>query len=135
MHVRRCSLLVLALVLTSCVGTPSPPWEDGNVNAPRSNRNLLVRAELADFSGESAREVIQKLRPSWLRAVRGASIVAGRVYARIMVDETSRRDLDELNSLYSDDIESMRYLSAADATTKYGTGYSGGAIEITSRGR
>jgi hypothetical protein len=30
-------------------------------------------------------------------------------------------------------IETMRYLSAPDATTKYGTGFPGGAIEVTTR--
>jgi len=30
-------------------------------------------------------------------------------------------------------IETMRYLSAADATTKYGTGFPGGVIEVTTR--
>jgi len=30
-------------------------------------------------------------------------------------------------------IETMRLLSAPDATTKYGTGYPGGVIEVTTR--
>ena len=30
---------------------------------------------------------------------------------------------------------SLRFLRASDATTKYGTGFAGGAIEVTSRGR
>jgi hypothetical protein len=34
----------------------------------------------------------------------------------------------------ANDIESTRYFSASDATTKWGTGYTGGAIEVTTRG-
>lgn len=135
MHPRRYSLLVLALVLTSCSRTPSPFGQGGaTANAPRGNANLIVRGELDAFSGQSAREVIERLRPSWLRPGRG-SLGAGSVYARAIIDETSRRDLDELNLLYSANIEYIRYLSAANATTKYGTGYFGGAIEVTTRGR
>jgi len=33
----------------------------------------------------------------------------------------------------TDDIETMRYLSASDATIRYGTGYIGGVIEVTMR--
>ena len=135
MHVRRYSLFVLALVLTACSSTPSPIGEGGaTVNPPRGSANLIGRGELDAFPGQSARQVVERLRPSWLRPGRG-SLGAGSVYARVIIDETSRRDLDELNLLYSSNIEYMRYLSAANATTKYGTGYFGGAIEVTTRGR
>jgi hypothetical protein len=33
----------------------------------------------------------------------------------------------------ADNIETMRYLSPSDATTRYGTGYAGGVIEVTLR--
>ena len=123
-------LFALALILTSCSGTPSPFGERASANAPRGNRDLIVRAELDVFASQSAREVVERLHPNWLRA-RG---VSGGV--RVVVDGTSRGGLQELYFLNSADIESMRHLSAADATTKYGTGYWGGVIEVrTIRGR
>ena len=123
-------LFALALILTSCSSTPSPFGERASANAPRGNRDLIVRAELDVFASQSAREVVERLHPNWLRA-RG---VSGGV--RVVVDGTSRGGLQELYFLNSADIESMRHLSAADATTKYGTGYWGGVIEVrTIRGR
>jgi hypothetical protein len=50
-----------------------------------------------------------------------------------VVDGSSRGELDALRQLSIGNIETMRYLSAADATTKYGTGYPGGVIEVTTR--
>ena len=128
---RRCSLFALTLTLTSCSSTPSPFGERASANAPRGNSNLIVRAELDAFPGRSAREVIERLHPNWLRA-RGVRS-AGPSYARVVVDGMSRFNLQELNRLNSDNIESMRRLSAADATTKYGTGFLGGAIEVATR--
>jgi len=50
-----------------------------------------------------------------------------------MVDGTIRRVLADLYGMSTNNIETMRYLSASDATTKYGTGYAGGVIEVTLR--
>ena len=44
-----------------------------------------------------------------------------------------RETLAHLHRMSIDDIETMRYLSSSDATTKYGTGYVGGVIEVTTR--
>ena len=129
LDLRLCSLFALALILTSCSRTPSPFAERAGANAPRGNRDLIVRAEMDVFAGQSAREVVERLHPNWLHA-RGVSRGIG-----VVVDGTSRHDLQELNFLNSADIESMRHLSAADAFTKYGTGYWGGVIEVTSRSR
>ena len=123
-------LFALALILTSCISTPSPLGERDSANAPRGHRDLIIRAELDTFPGQSAREVVERLHPNWLLA-RGVSLGAGPSYARVVVDGTSRGHIQELNFLNSADIESMRHLSAADATTKYGTGYLGGVIEVT----
>ena len=79
--------------------------------------------------------MIQALRPLWLRS-RERSISAGRLYARVVVDGAIRGEVDELYRLSADSIEDIRYLTAGDATTKYGTGYAAGVIEVrTRRGR
>ena len=50
-----------------------------------------------------------------------------------MIDGTVRSELNELRLMSAENIETMRYLSASDATTRYGTGYIGGLIEVTTR--
>ena len=42
---------------------------------------------------------------------------------------------DALRSLSVADIQEMQYLSAADATMRFGTNFVGGAIVVTSRSR
>ena len=52
-----------------------------------------------------------------------------------MIDGSVRRNINDLARMSTDNIETMRYLSAPDATIKYGTGYPGGVIEVTLRRR
>jgi hypothetical protein len=52
-----------------------------------------------------------------------------------VVDGAIRGEVDELHRLSADSIEDIRYLTAGDATTKCGTGYAAGVIEVRTRGR
>ncbi len=52
----------------------------------------------------------------------------------VFVDRSRRGEIRELELIAADDVERIRYISARDATTRYGTGYPGGIIEVISRG-
>jgi hypothetical protein len=41
--------------------------------------------------------------------------------------------LEALRSISAVDVQEIRYISAADATTRWGTGHSGGVIEVRIR--
>jgi hypothetical protein len=80
----------------------------------------------------SAFELVNRLRPHWLRSrgsasLRGASLSAPLVY----VDEAYYGTLSSLHSIRPEWIGEMRYLNATDATTRYGTGHLGGVISVT----
>ena len=138
MSFRRCASVVLALLASACgssTGTPFGQEFETTAAASRGNSRLIVRAQLEEYAGRSAWEAVEILNRRWLRASRGGSISSGPSYARVVVDGIARGELIELRQLRNDNIESMRFISAADATTKYGTGYSGGVIEVTTRGR
>ena len=135
MFLRSCRLLVLALVVSACSSSAGASLggggRDGGTAAgmSRGNSRLIVRAELASFSGGSGFDAVRLLRRRWME-VQTVSIIFGPVYARVVIDGTSRGELGELHLLSTEDIETMRFLSASDATTKYGTGYLGGVIEV-----
>jgi len=72
-------------------------------------------------------DAIQRLRPSWLRGRVGSAPV-------VLVDGTSQGgDLRTLRSYRVRDIEEIEYMSASDATNRYGTGYGSGVILLTTR--
>ena len=75
---------------------------------------------------------VEDLRRRWLQPRRSPTLLnPGSFYARVVVDGIPRGELRELSILGTENIESMRYLSPTDATTRYGTGYMGGVIEVT----
>jgi len=119
-------IALLLLFLSACQSAP------GAGGGSRPSPNLITEAELTDIPALTAYQAIQRLRPGWLRtrasSIRGASGV--RYTAQIFVDGVPRGDLDVLNGIDVRDVKEMRYLSASDATTRYGTGYPGGTIEV-----
>jgi hypothetical protein len=72
----------------------------------------------------SALEVVQRLRPNWLR-IRGGSL------PEVVLDNTPLDGGTELLRAYRvGEIKEMRYLDPADATLRFGTGFPAGAIVI-----
>lgn len=68
-----------------------------------------------------------------VRATRGGNLSLGddaRAFARVLIDGIPQGPQGDLEGLAADDIESIRYLTASDATIRYGTGFPGAAIEV-----
>ena len=135
MSVRSYALLVLALVVSAC--SSSSGTSGGELGqlppapAPRGNANLIVRAELEEFRGQSALVAVEGLRRRWLQPRRSASFQNESFYALVVVNGAQRGELGELRLIDSDNVETMRYISPSDATTRYGTNFVGGAVEVT----
>ena len=135
MSFRCCASVVLALVVSACASSPDTPLGgefETSAAASQGNSRLIVRAQFEQLAGQSAWWAVETLNPRWLQA-RTVSVNYGPSYARVVVDGTVRGELAELYRMNTDNIETMRYLSASDATTRYGTGYLGGVIEVTMR--
>ncbi len=96
--------------------------------APTGAADTISRPEIEAANVRTAFEVVYKLRPEWLRtrARSGAGVDPIRVY----LDNAHRGSVDELRSMFVDDIGEIRHLSASDATTRYGTGHTSGAILV-----
>ncbi len=136
----RPATVALLILLAGCAGAGS-----GNRGSPgdESRRfDVIESAELAKVRDHTALEAIRQLRPRWLRG-RGPSIRfarstgqptakrrEGRVRAYV---DGIPRDLELLDMLDTEDVASMRFLNASDATTRFGIGHSAGAILITTR--
>ena len=95
----------------------------------RSNPTRILRTELQDLNHLDAHQAVERLRPRWLTA-RGTGMTAPAVYV-----DGSRRvgGIDDLRAIPVSQIEQIEYLSGPDATTRFGTGYDGGAIMVSLR--
>lgn len=123
---RRLATLLLAVAsLASCATAGAADGEERT----RGTANLIIAAELEPLHQLNARQAIERLRPNWLRSRLGRTPV-------VVVEGNPGQSVQILESIRAPDVTEMRFLSARDATTRYGTGYDGGAIEISlQRGR
>jgi hypothetical protein len=91
-------------------------------------RGVVTRAELATVDGLTAYDAIMRLRPIYLYG-------RGGYYPKVYVDGLHYGEMASLRDLWAGDIEEIQYLHAADATTRFGTGHTGGAILVFTRTR
>ena len=78
---------------------------------------------------------ITNIRKADLKAATGMMSGAMRYMYNLAVINNRPYRLDLLRTMPLEQVQEMSYVSAIDATTLYGTGYSGGAIRVTSRRR
>jgi len=127
--IRRISYLVLlALLVSACASS----GRSRSLGA----RNVITRAEIESVNVSTAYEVVQQLRPHFL-SPRGQTSIQdpGSSLPVVYVNGVRYGTPDALRSMRSMDVQEMRFLSASDATTRYGTGHVGGVIEVTTRGQ
>jgi len=126
---RAHSTLLLVLVLAGCSGAGGRTGGGGP--------NLINNEELrsVDSDGLSLYQAIQRFRPQWLRS-RGISsfgAAAAETVPLVIVDNIPYGEIDELQQIDAFDVMEASYLSASDATTRFGTGYTGGVIIVRIR--
>lgn len=129
MHKSFLLLVIAALGLQACGGTT-----DGS-NKPRRMPNVITADELSSSStvtpGQSLYDAIRFLRPQFLTPRGGGTSTEPVVY----VDNIRRGGIDSLNNLFVSQVSEIRYMSASEATTRFGTGHPGGAILVKTGGK
>jgi len=125
--VRSRHLLPVVVALTLAGGACA---SSGGTRAQR-NRDVLTEEELAREPGRSLLETIEALRPEWL-SVRSSRTFASETYVSVIVDGMRQMEGgDALRTYRTSQALKLEYMSAADATTRYGVDMAGGAIIVT----
>ncbi len=105
----------------------------GTGGASRSE-DVITQEELAPYVGDDLSLVVARLRPQWVRP-RTSQTFMGTIGISLIVDgmrwDTNTSRLSEISVA---SVEEIRYLSASDATTRFGTDMAGGAILVTRKG-
>lgn len=116
-------LFPLALLVLACA-TPSRR----TATAPHAMWDPITQAELDGTGIADAYEAVRLLRPRWLRPrmTTGADNGLPLVYAHNM----RRGSIYELQLFRVAGIREICYVSARDATTRWGMGHSNGVIEV-----
>ncbi len=125
-----CAVLV---GLAGCGGTASD--SGAGRESAGGDRNLITRADLEGMDDLNAYEAIRRLKPIWLR-YRGQSSLtaAGRESLRVYLNRTAFGNAEALSTLMVRDIREMRFLDARQATLRFGTDHTAGAIVVITGG-
>jgi TonB-dependent Receptor Plug Domain len=100
-----------------------------------SSRDTITAEDIDQLNVSTAMDVIQRLHPEFLRGRGRNSISAGDAqYPVVYVDGVRAGELNVLRGIPAHDVRQIQFVSATDATTRYGTGHTGGVIEVRLRG-
>lgn len=124
-------LVLSALVLTVACGGPTGTAGAG----PRPSQDLITADEIQAQHFANMYDLIGALRPNWLRSRTASFGASGQVGVMIYLDGNRLGAADYLRQIAAGGIESARFLSGPDATSRYGTNHASGAILITSKQR
>ena len=144
-YLMRCTVNVVSLAVLVCLGacsiipnpfsgTPSPASDDGD---RRTSPDELLREEiLRDGEADAtAYELIQRLRPNWLRARGQVSLGSPEAaYALVYMNEVLYGGLMTLHQIPPGQIERMEFIRGIDASIRWGTGHTAGIISIVTGG-
>lgn len=119
--------LAIAVVAAGCSKASNSPSGSSSVSGP------LMQQEIAAIPVQNAYEAVQRLRPGFLRARSTASRTTA--YPVVYVDGLRRGSPEVLRFIPAAEVAQVRYLSAVDATTRYGMNVEAGVIEVTSISR
>lgn len=117
--------LALAACASGAAGTKS--------STDRPSRNVILEDEIAEVQASNAYELIRRLRPHFLQ-VSGPSTIRGATEDIVVyLDGVLYGGLASLRNLSAQGIIRIERLSGSQATTRFGTGHTLGAILITTR--
>lgn len=121
------ALLTMLLLLGGCASTGDGP-------TTRHDRNLITREDIETTDAVTAYEVLERLKPQWLRQRpprshnRSTEVV-------VLVDNVQIGGLESLRDVHADNIATIRWLDSAQAGQLPGLGsrHALGAILVDTR--
>lgn len=124
MRTRR-SFITAGVILLTLTGCASSGGSAGGGGGGRGN--TISAEDLAGVRDVTVFVAIQRLRPQWLRSRGGGPLPV------VFVDGVRRGGPDELKGMPANIVTGIRFIDARMATTRYGSGFGGGMIRVTTR--
>lgn len=124
---RSCSALLppIALLLVVSCG-----YSGGQSSGDVGTRDMLTAKDLADVGDPNLLLALERLKPRWVRP-RGAVSVDGVNPVVVYVNGLRVGGIEFLADIAIAEVETVGFVDATDATTRYGLDVVGGVIEVT----
>jgi hypothetical protein len=129
--ISRASLAFLAALLTACASKQAAE-RPAVVVTP--NRFVLSEAELQAADDLNLYDVIQRLRPTFLRSRQTRSNTTPNPEpVHVFVDGLRAEGFSTLQILVPRNVKEVRFYEPQEANVRFGTGHHGGLIAVTLR--
>jgi hypothetical protein len=125
--------LALVVAAAACASGGSGGTGGGS-GSGGGRRDVLVHAELTGGTSPATNlyDAIRVMRPDWLNTRAGSSMMqAGTLF--VYLDNARLGTPDQLRSIRTDQVESVRYVNPTEAQARFGADHVHGAILVTSR--
>jgi|GEM_PF-700113 len=133
MMVRNLSLgtACVAVLLSGCASAGRTAGVE-ETRRPSRRGDVLTGTEILERApgATSVRAAIQRLRSTWLRRGQGTRSFQGETPIKVYVDNVLAGTLEVLDSYAIERIYEIRFYNPRDATARWGSGHTSGAIEI-----
>ena len=128
-HLVRRSLVVCALLtVAACAGAGK---RSPDAARPRTRTDLITPVEIQSAQWASAYDLVNNLRPQWLRS-RGPDTIRGRPgEVQVVLDGVRLGGVGALRSLPASGISFLQFYDGITAAARWGAGFGNGAIYIT----
>ena len=127
MSARSHLLVTMALLVTACGGSAR--------NRPGSSSAVITRAELDAAGSVSTYDAVLRLRPYFLRDRGPTSLVnqSTRTRSVVFVDGREYGEIESLKNFPAERVEEVRFYPGLEATTRFGSAYGAGVIQLRMR--
>ncbi|MEP6618392.1 MAG: glycosyl hydrolase 115 family protein [bacterium] len=120
----RIGLLLSFAVLVACAARRTR-------SAEAVDRSVLTREQLQDLHYETAYDVVEAMRSSWLQS-RGPDSFVTPSQVWVYLDNIRLGDVSTLRSIPTRSVARIQHLDPVDATARYGVGHGAGVIYVAS---
>lgn len=132
--VRRVLALLLAVGLAGAAGCATT----GSGGGGSDRGDVITSQQLRDVQNQynNLLSVVRNLAPGWLQTRGTASINVENAKEPVVFVDGNRfgsGQVETLRSLSPSQVQEVQYLNAREATTRHGTGYTGGIILVRTR--
>jgi hypothetical protein len=121
----RLQIVLLGALLVACTSAAA-------IRERRpGDSDLLAAAEIELSNAGTLHEAIQLLRPHFFFSRGRSSLRApNNERSTVIVNSVPQASFESLRAISARDVAYVRFLTAPEATTRFGTGYMAGVIEV-----
>ncbi|MEP6764401.1 MAG: hypothetical protein ABJB66_08835 [Gemmatimonadaceae bacterium] len=111
----------------------SPAEARPAASSTRPSADMITREQIAANARQNAYDVVKSMHPNWLiqRAPGGKDVQPVIVF----LDGTRYGAVERLSDIPASGISSIQHIDGPSATIRWGTGYGGGVLYVTSLNR